>query len=152
MLVERRFTLDTNVLVYAADADAALRRRRARHVLRRATLADCVLTVQALAEFYRVATRKRLVEASRARAIVEQWRRVFPVLGATANELEAAMAAVDEASLSFWDAMLWATARRAGCAVILTEDFQDGRRIGGVRFLNPFRARNDADLAALLGA
>jgi predicted nucleic acid-binding protein len=34
--------------------------------------------------------------------------------------------------------MLWATARRAGCRLIVTEDFQDGRELRGVWFVNPF--------------
>ena len=43
-------------------------------------------------------------------------------------------------NISFWDAMLWATARRAGCTLLLSEDFQDGRVLGGVTFRNPFAA------------
>jgi len=38
--------------------------------------------------------------------------------------------------------MLWATARDAGCRVILSEDFQDGQMLEGVTFLNPFAVRN----------
>ena len=51
--------------------------------------------------------------------------------------------------LSFWDAMLWATARRAGCSVLLSEDFQDGRRLDGVLFVDPFAPENQrlVDLA-----
>ena len=32
------------------------------------------------------------------------------------------MAAVNEQKLAFWDAMLWATVRQAGCSVIVGED------------------------------
>ena len=32
-----------------------------------------------------------------------------------------------------------ATARDAGVSVVLSEDFQDGREIDGVRFVNPFK-------------
>ena len=38
--------------------------------------------------------------------------------------------------------MLWATARRAGCRLLLSEDFQDGRDLGGVLFANPFDPAN----------
>jgi predicted nucleic acid-binding protein len=41
--------------------------------------------------------------------------------------------------LSFWDALIWATARNAGVPVVLSEDYQDGREIEGVRFVNPFK-------------
>ena len=61
------------------------------------------------------------------------------------------MRVMESHRISFWDAMLWATARRAGCGAILTEDFQDGRLLGGVRFINPFVDENEARVAALLG-
>ena len=61
------------------------------------------------------------------------------------------MEAVEEHGLSFWDAMLWAAARSARCSAILTEDLQDGRRLGGVEFLNPFRTENGDRLSFLLG-
>jgi predicted nucleic acid-binding protein len=48
------------------------------------------------------------------------------------------MNAVAEHSLSFWDAMIWATARRAGCRLLISEDGQDGRMLDGVTIVNPF--------------
>lgn len=40
--------------------------------------------------------------------------------------------------LSWWDALVVAAAREQGCAVLLTEDLQDGALIDGVRIRNPF--------------
>jgi predicted nucleic acid-binding protein len=40
--------------------------------------------------------------------------------------------------LSFWDALIWSAAVENNVAVIYTEDFQDGRVVEGVRFVNPF--------------
>ena len=34
--------------------------------------------------------------------------------------------------------MLWATARQAGCSAFVSEDMQDGRRLGGIEIINPF--------------
>ena len=51
---------------------------------------------------------------------------------------------------AFWDAMLWATARQSGCSAILTEDMQDGRRLSGVEFINPFTVDAAARLEPLL--
>jgi predicted nucleic acid-binding protein len=45
--------------------------------------------------------------------------------------------------------MLWATLDQAGCRTLLTEDFQDGRTLGGVTFLNPFELAN-SELAVAL--
>jgi predicted nucleic acid-binding protein len=33
---------------------------------------------------------------------------------------------------SLWDALLLATAERHGCEIVLSEDMQDGARLGGV--------------------
>ncbi len=152
MTVKARFSLDTNILVYAVDVDAGERHERSKQLMAQAARRDCVLTVQALAEFFHVTTRKNLLEPSRARAFVCDWLEVFQVASADEAALVRAMDAVEEHRLSFWDAMLWATARRTGCAAILSEDMQDGRRLSGVTFINPFAADAAARLAPLLDA
>jgi predicted nucleic acid-binding protein len=40
--------------------------------------------------------------------------------------------------LSFWDALVWAAAAENGAEILYTEDFQNGREIEGVRFIDPF--------------
>lgn len=133
-----RLTFDSNVLIYAADRDAGERHEMAQALVARAARADCVLSIQALAEFFAVATRKASVSVSGAIAFVEGWTAMFRNVGATPTSLAAAMAAVRDHRISFWDAMLWAVAREAGCRYILSEDFQDRRTLGGVTFVNPF--------------
>lgn len=34
--------------------------------------------------------------------------------------------------------MMWATAKRAGCRILVSKDGQDGRTLGGVTIVNPF--------------
>jgi predicted nucleic acid-binding protein len=152
MIVKGRFSLDTNILVYAVDRDSGDRHERSRTLMGRAARRDCVLTVQALAEFFHATTRKNLLEPSRASAFVRDWLDVFPVASATDAALLDAMDAVGEHRLSFWDAMLWATARQSGCSAIVSEDMQDGRRLSGVEIINPFAADAAARLAELLDA
>jgi len=61
---------------------------------------------------------------------------------ATPTDLGEAMRAVGVYRIGFWDAMPWATARRAGVSILFSEDFQDGQTIEGVRILNPFAPYN----------
>lgn len=150
MTVKGRFSLDTNILVYAVDLDAGVRHEWSRTLVGRAARCDCVLTVQALAEFFRATTRKNLLPIARAGVFVRAWLEVFQVASAGTEALGDAMDAVEEHRLSFWDAMLWATARHSGCSAILSEDMQDSRRLGGVEIINPFRAESAARLEALL--
>jgi len=46
-------------------------------------------------------------------------------------------------SISYGDALIWATAKLNGVPYILTEDFDDGLLVESVRFLNPFAAHFD---------
>ncbi|MBK6974813.1 MAG: hypothetical protein IPH26_18410 [Sterolibacteriaceae bacterium] len=38
--------------------------------------------------------------------------------------------------------MLWATVREGGVATLLSEDFQHGQDIEGVRIINPFKLQD----------
>ena len=143
-----RVSFDTNILVYAADSGAGEKHARAVDFTRRAVAGDCILSLQSLAEFYYAVTRKGLMTPEAAAGLIDEWRAVFPVCSASGDDLAEAITAVRRHRLSFWDAMLWAAAREAGCRMLLSEDFQDGRDIGGVRFVNPFITAND-DLLAL---
>lgn len=133
-----RATLDSNILVYALDRDAGGRHVTASKLVRRATGWDCVLILQALAEFFVAVTRKGKMPMEDAVAQLADWQALFPVCAATPATLGRAVKAVREHGLAFWDAMLWASAREAGCAWLLSEDFQHGRVLEGVRFHNPF--------------
>ena len=150
MTVSGRFSLDTNILVYAVDRDAGERRRRARELVRRAARQDCVLALQALAEFFHATVCKNLLSPARASAFVRDWCDVFQVVRADSAAFTEAMNAVEEHRLSFWDAMLWATIRRSNCSALLSEDMQDGRHLGGVEIIDPFAPGAEARLQLLL--
>lgn len=138
-------SFDTNILVYAADKDAGGRHRIAAELIERAMRrGDCVQTLQSFCEFFAVVTRKCGVAPATAAAFVESWRAVLLVEASVSADLDDAMRATREHGLAFWDAMLWATARRAGARTLVSEDFQDGRVIEGVRIIDPFAERNAA--------
>jgi hypothetical protein len=95
-------------------------------------------------EFFNVVTRKAGVDRAAAAELVGHWSAAMAVENATLQDLAHAMRAVGEHGLSFWDALLWATVRRAGVGLLISEDFQDGRTIEGVRVINPFAPGNTA--------
>ena len=147
-----RVSFDTNILVYAADLRAGPKHRPAVELMHRARGRDCVLCLQSLAEFFHAVTRKGVMTANEAQRLIDEWRAVFPVRAASEQNLAEAMKAHRRHGFPFWDAMLWATAHEAGCRILLSEDFQDGRVVGGLRFVDPFRAANRALLDAALPA
>ena len=85
-----------------------------------------------------VTTRKLGVDAGIARRKVE----LFAQLHLTVADLDDVLAAIDLHRIhgfSFWDALIVRSALRSGCSVLFSEDLQHGRRIDGLRILNPFR-------------
>lgn len=147
-----RFSLDTNILVYAADVAAGEHHQRALEILDRAVRRDCVLTLQALAEFFHAATRKRRVARTEAAAQLRDWATAFPTVSADPGALWMALEFAADGRLSLWDALLLATADRHACEIVLSEDMQDGARFGGVTILDPFVGEAlPARVAELLG-
>jgi predicted nucleic acid-binding protein len=136
-------SFDTNILVYATLLVPLVKTHRARELLVRGMrTGSCILLLQTLAEFSSVAIRKAGIEVDEVRTIIDAWRGVLPVQGTEDEDLSAALGAVKKHQLPFWDAMLWAAAQRAGVRHLLTEDLQDGFALAGVKFVNPFDARN----------
>jgi predicted nucleic acid-binding protein len=136
-------TFDTNVLAYATAQAPPGKVQRARDLIARGMQGGaCLLLLQTLGEFAYVAMRKARMPVDDIHALINVWRAVLPVYAAEPDDLAASLEAVKH-RFAFWDAMMWATARRLGVRYLLTEDMQDGFGLGGVRFVNPFMPAND---------
>ncbi len=133
-----RFSLDTNILVYALDANAGDRHVLAARIVEQAVRCECYLTLQSVSEFFAVVTRKRLVSRAEAIAQARDWLDMFRTVPASVDAVRSALDAAASGRASYWDALLVATAAEAGCTAILTEDLADGALLHGVRILNPF--------------
>jgi predicted nucleic acid-binding protein len=137
-------SFDTNILVYSTTSISDAKVIRARDLIVRAMrAASGVLILQTLAEFTNVAVRKTKIPVEDIRRIIDAWCAVLPVQAADIGDLSAALEAVRAHRLAFWDAMLWASAQRAGVRHLITEDFRDGFALQGVTFINPFKREND---------
>ena len=135
-----KFTLDTNILIYSIDRQSGDRHAQAIELVERMSQCDCILTLQALCEFYNVVTRKGKMPRGEAQAQVQDWMILFPVVNAEPRILQRAIRSTDEHGFSFWDAMLLETAAQAGVMQFLSEDLQHGRIWRGMSIRNPFRA------------
>jgi predicted nucleic acid-binding protein len=102
--------------------------------------ADCLLMLRALGEFFHALTRKAKMPADEGAALVHDWMELFPVAAADGRTLRDAIGLKNSHGLGFGDAMLVEAARVAGVTRFLTEDMQDGRRVGALRLENPFKA------------
>jgi predicted nucleic acid-binding protein len=149
-MMAERFSLDTDILVAAADSKAGAKHARAVALLHGAAAADCILTVQVLAEFFHAVTRAGM-PAKAAAALVADWRILFPVVAAEGPQLAAAIDQAARRRASFWDGLLLETLRAAGCRVLLSGAFPHGRSYGGLLVLDPFHAAASQRLQRLLG-
>lgn len=136
--------LDTNVLIYAYDAADIPRQSQALAILRRMEeSAQACLSVQCLSEFMRVMIVKRRLSLNEAIEQVGRWQQVFQIYPLTTWVVIEAARGVRDYGMAYYDAQIWAAARLNQAQVVFSEDFQDGRTIEGVRFVNPFSPHFD---------
>jgi predicted nucleic acid-binding protein len=131
--------IDTNILVYAHDVDARSKHEIARDALRQLwNNAAGVLSPQVLQEFYVNATRKIEMPLPKeaARLVVSTYSTWC--IDVTPSEVSAAFRIEDDAKIGFWDALIVASAAKAGATRLLSEDLNAGQNIAGVRIENPF--------------
>lgn len=134
---------DTNILVYTLRTPENDKQARARELVDRGTRHDALaLLLQSLTEFSYVGLRKLRMDIRSVERRVNAFRRAAPVHAPITDDLLTALEMVRRHRIGFWDALMCATAERAGVDHLLSEDMQDGRRFGGLTIVNPFRAEN----------
>jgi len=133
-----RFSLDANILFYAVDRASGQKHAIATRIAARSLDADCILTLQALTEFFAAITRKKKMSASEAAHLVRNWMSIYPVVPPTEGTLNAALQLVTTGRASIWDATLIACLQANDCHYLLSEDMRTGSRLGEVEIVNPF--------------
>jgi predicted nucleic acid-binding protein len=138
--VKSRIFLDTNILIYADDADSGAKRERAQQIIEAALTNDTgVLSTQILQEYFVVATRKLGLPAE----TVQQKIEILSTMAVIVVDVEHIVEAIKLHRLygfSFWDCLVLRCAKAAGCVRLLSEDLQHGRAVEGVTIENPFAA------------
>lgn len=134
-----RTFIDTNILLYCDDrADPAKQKQALEVVLEHRAQRTGVVSLQVLQEYFVNATRKLGLDPQLARQKVAAYSR-FEVVEPVTTDILAAIDFYRLHSFSYWDALVIHCAKRSGCAVLLTEDMQNGQLIDGVRIVNPFK-------------
>jgi predicted nucleic acid-binding protein len=130
--------IDTNILVYAYDADEGAKHRRVVEILDELWESGTgALSTQVLQEFYSVVTRRKKMSRELARqriASYGEWCvvRTNPELLVMASLLE------ERNQLQWWDALVIEAALRSGATTLLSEDLQHGQQFGTLTVRNPF--------------
>jgi predicted nucleic acid-binding protein len=131
--------LDTNILLYAYDQDAPLKREVALRLVEQgwASLGSVAVSVQVLQEMH-VNLERRGVSRADAAQIIRDFS-LWPVVDNSLLLLHAALEEQARWQLSLWDALILAAARASGATELITEDINPGQDYGGVCVVNPFR-------------
>lgn len=133
--------VDTNVLIYARDTSEPVKQPLARAWLEHLwTTGDGRLSYQVLHEYYTTVTRKLRPGMSPETAQADS-RDLFAWQPLVLDRivLEDAWYLEARFQLSFWDALIVASARAAGCSHLLSEDLQHDQDLDGLRVVDPFR-------------
>jgi predicted nucleic acid-binding protein len=133
--VTKPFFLDTNILVYAALQQDA-RSDQARALLAGRGL----ISVQVLNEFVNVASRRLNRPWPAIKQALTFVKALCPsVLPLTADTHERALEIAERTGYRFFDALIIASALKAGCDILYSEDMQAGHVIDSrLTIQNPF--------------
>ena len=139
-----RVALDTNVLARADGVNGATMKNQAVEILAKLSVQTVFVPAQVLAELFNLLVRKDKQTPAYARETILRWRGQFPVMETSGDVIASAVDLAERHRLSIWDSIVLSSAAEAGCALLISEDLQDGFEWRGVTVANPFgRAKNE---------
>ena len=132
--------VDTPVLLHADDTRDKLKQAQCRSWLsalwqRRSGR----LSTQVLSEYYVNATRTLKLPQGDARAKVRRFQ-VWQPWQTDHQTVETAWGIEVRFGLSYWDALVIATASQAGCSHVLSINLGHGQHYGAVQIIDPFKS------------
>ena len=135
--------VDTNVYVYALDADEAAKQAKAIELFDRLALQpdETVLLWQVAGEFLNQLRRWQSQGKLAPEAVETAFRRVrgvFPLMTPTERSFQISFDLRARFCLSHWDSMLLAACKEAGATTLYSEDMDAGTDYDGLRIVNPF--------------
>jgi predicted nucleic acid-binding protein len=136
---------ETNIFVYTADPADILKQRIALRVIKRLKELRAPIALQLIGEYQNVLRQKFKTEAWRSAEAARYLLNSFICFPASGDGVNLALAQMAAGQLSYWDALMLASAREAGCTVFISEDLQNGARLFGLEIVNPFAATGPSD-------
>lgn len=128
---------DTNIVLYLLSADP-IKADRAEELLAEGG----VVSVQVLNEFAAVASRKLRMSWAEIEEVLGQVRAVCAVEPMSTETHDRGLLVAERDRVSLYDAMVVASALRARCSRLYSEDLHDGQVIDSqLTIVNPFTGR-----------
>lgn len=134
---DKRFFLDTNILIYAYSSQDTVKRELA---IRLVTSGESVTSAQIPNEFCNVMKRKFPEMYADVEAVLREINSYLPILPLTFEITIQAITVSKRYMLSFYDSLVIAAASEYGCQAVISEDLQDGFTLdNGLMVINPFK-------------
>lgn len=131
--------LDTNVFLYAfLNQDVAKKTTAAKLVAQATKNHEGHASMQIVREFCNVMAKKSGKSAQEIGQAIGLFGRI-QLVDDSLELIQRALKLRETYRLQFYDSALLASAERAGCSVLYTEDLNDGQMYGSVRVVNPFK-------------
>ncbi len=133
--------IDTNILVYAYDADAGAKHLAAKDLLKICWETESgILSTQVLQEFYVTVTHKlsKRLSKQKVREVIQNYQ-AWPIYSINVDDVLSASEIEEKYQISFWDALIVQAAMNSGCNKLYSEDLQDGQKFDSIIVINPFK-------------
>jgi len=124
---------DSNILLYSVSSDA-IKAARAMALIN----AGGVISVQVLNEFANVSRRKYDVPFDKIRKALSAFRELCVIRPLDVETHDTALDIAERYRFHIYDSLIIASALRAGCKTLYTEDLRHGQVIDGLTVRNPF--------------
>ena len=139
---ERSF-IDTNILIYTDDANSPEKQQIAVALFKDGwNSGNLILSTQVLQEYFSACTRKLGVAVEVAQRKIELLAHL-EIISIEHADIVRAIELHRLYQYSFWDSLIFAMAQKSSCAILYSEDMQDGQKIGNVQIVNPFTTETD---------
>ena len=136
-----KYFIDTNILIYSVDNLELIKKPLSLGLVNEAVVSgQGAISWQVLQEFLNVATRK-FATAFTPEDLDEYLKKILNPLCKVYPDLylyQDALSLIETTNYSFYDSLILASAIKAECSILYSEDFQAGQVINGLKIVNPF--------------
>ena len=135
-----RIFVDSNIWVYLFIEDEDIRSKVAKeYITKSAANSILVISYQVVNEVCHVLKRKKFIEPE-IRGVAYDMMGLCEVCGYSSEIIYLASELREKHSFSYWDSHVVASALKSQCDVLVSEDMQDGLKIGSMLINNVFSA------------
>jgi predicted nucleic acid-binding protein len=136
-----RFFLDTNIFAYSLDLAEPSKAQKSERLIDTAIeTGKGVISYQVAQEFFNLAFKKFRPPMPAADSYTYFISTLRPLLKVPFSQalLFQAISLREKHSIPWYDSLILAAAIESECKILYSEDFQHGRKVEGVKIVNPF--------------